>query len=45
VPIRLTPVRLKCAILGLTTLKMALHKSRGTPLPAGPTAADARDFS
>jgi nitrogen fixation NifU-like protein len=45
VPISLTPVRLKCAILGLTTLKMALHKSRGTPLPAGLTAADARDFS
>jgi nitrogen fixation protein NifU and related proteins len=29
----LTPVRLKCAILGLTTLKLALHKSKGTPLP------------
>jgi hypothetical protein len=26
-------VRLKCAILGLTTLKLALHKSKGTPLP------------
>jgi len=33
--IPLTPVRLKCAILGLTTLKVALHKGRGTPLPAG----------
>ena len=32
-PIPLTPVRLKCAILGLTTLKMALHKGKGTPLP------------
>jgi nitrogen fixation protein NifU and related proteins len=31
--IPLTPVRLKCAILGLTTLKLALHKSKGTPLP------------
>jgi len=31
--IPLTPVRLKCAILGLTTLKVALHKGRGTPLP------------
>jgi len=31
--IPLTPVRLKCAILGLTTLKLALHKGRGTPLP------------
>ena len=29
----LTPVRLKCAMLGLTTLKLALHKSKGTPLP------------
>jgi nitrogen fixation NifU-like protein len=29
----LSPVRLKCAILGLTTLKLALHKSKGTPLP------------
>ena len=29
----LTPVRLKCAMLGLTTLKVALHKAKGTPLP------------
>src|SRR4249919_560737 len=33
--IPLTPVRLKCAMLGLTTLKVALHKAKGTPLPAG----------
>ena len=33
--IPLTPVRLKCAILGLTTLKLALHKGKGTPLPQG----------
>ena len=33
--IPLTPVRLKCAILGLTTLRLALHKGRGTPLPEG----------
>jgi nitrogen fixation NifU-like protein len=33
--IPLTPVRLKCALLGLTTLKLALHKSKGTPLPEG----------
>ena len=33
VGIPLTPVRLKCAILGLGVLKLALHKSRGTPLP------------
>ena len=31
----LTPVRLKCAVLGLTTLKVALHKAKGTPLPEG----------
>ncbi len=31
--IPLTPVRLKCAILGLGVLKVALHKGRGTPLP------------
>ncbi len=31
--IPLTPVRLKCALLGLSTLKLALHKSKGTPLP------------
>src|SRR5215203_5598676 len=29
----LTPVRLKCALLGLGTLKVALHKAKGTPLP------------
>jgi nitrogen fixation NifU-like protein len=32
--IPLTPVRLKCALLGLSTLKLALHKAKGTPLPA-----------
>jgi len=31
--IPLTPVRLKCALLGLGVLKVALHKSRGTALP------------
>ena len=31
--IPLTPVRLKCAILGLGVLKVALHRSKGTPLP------------
>jgi nitrogen fixation NifU-like protein len=44
-PIPLTPVRLKCALLGLTTLKMALHKAKGTPLPAGLTGADGLDFA
>ena len=33
VGIPLTPVRLKCALLGLSTLKLALHKAKGTPLP------------
>jgi nitrogen fixation NifU-like protein len=31
--IPLTPVRLKCAILGLGVLKVALHRALGTPLP------------
>ena len=31
--IPLTPVRIKCAILGLGVLKVALHRSKGTPLP------------
>jgi len=35
VGIPLTPVRIKCALLGLTTLKLALHKGKGTPLPDG----------
>ena len=43
--IPLTPVRLKCAILGLTTMKIALHKVKGTALPAGLAGADDLDFS
>ncbi|HEY7208587.1 MAG TPA: SUF system NifU family Fe-S cluster assembly protein [Gaiellaceae bacterium] len=39
-PIPLTPIRLKCAMLGLTTLKMALHRAKGTPLPDGLTDLD-----
>jgi nitrogen fixation NifU-like protein len=31
--IPLTPIRLKCAILGLGVLKVALHKAKGTALP------------
>jgi nitrogen fixation protein NifU and related proteins len=38
--IPLTPVRLKCALLGLTTLKIALHKAKGTPLPDGLAGLD-----
>jgi len=33
VGIPLTPVRLKCALLGLGVLKVALHRARGTSLP------------
>ena len=33
--IALTPVRLKCAMLGLGVLKVALHRAKGTPLPEG----------
>ena len=42
VGIPLTPVRLKCAILGLGVLKVALHRARGTPLPEewGTSAGD-----
>jgi nitrogen fixation protein NifU and related proteins len=40
--IPLTPVRLKCALLGLGVLKVALHKAKGTPLPEewGTSAGD-----
>jgi nitrogen fixation NifU-like protein len=33
VGIPLSPVRLKCAILGLGVVKVALNRSKGTPLP------------
>ena len=39
VGIPLTPVRLKCAILGLGVLKVALNKAKGTPLPEEWTSA------
>ena len=42
--IPLTPIRLKCAILGLTTLKVALHKAKGTPLPEGLAGLDELDL-
>ena len=42
--IPLTPVRLKCALLGLTTLKVALHKAKGTPLPDGLAGFDELDL-
>jgi nitrogen fixation NifU-like protein len=31
--IPLTPIRLKCALLGLGVLKVALHRAKNTPLP------------
>jgi nitrogen fixation NifU-like protein len=31
--IPLTPIRLKCALLGLGVLKVALHRAKRTPLP------------
>jgi len=44
--IPLTPVRLKCALLGLSTLKLALNKAKGTPLPEEwSTLADDFEFS
>jgi len=43
--IPLTPVRLKCAMLGLTTLKVALHKAKGTPLPQGLAGFDELELS
>ena len=43
--IPLTPIRLKCAILGLGVLKVALHRSKGTPLPEEwSTLADELEF-
>jgi nitrogen fixation protein NifU and related proteins len=41
----LSPVRLKCAMLGLTTLKVALHKAKGTPLPEGLAGFDDLELS
>ncbi len=40
VPLHNNPTRLKCALLGLTTLKVALHKAKGTPLPEGLSGLD-----
>ena len=43
--IPLTPVRMRCALLGLTTLKVALHKAKGTPLPEGLAGFDELELS
>ena len=43
--IPLTPIRLKCALLGLGVLKVALHRAKGTPLPEEwSTLADELEF-
>jgi hypothetical protein len=36
---------LKCALLGLTTLKVALHKAKDTPLPDGLAGFDELELS
>jgi nitrogen fixation NifU-like protein len=41
----LTPVRLKCALLGLGVLKVALNKAAGTPLPEEWAGHDEIDFA
>jgi nitrogen fixation NifU-like protein len=41
----LTPVRLKCALLGLQVLKLALHKGAGTPLPEEWAGSDEIDLA
>lgn len=40
VGIPLSPPRLKCALLGLGTLKIALHRAAGTPLPEAWVGSD-----
>ena len=42
--IPLTPIRLKCALLGLGVLKVALNRAKGTPLPEEWAGADEIDF-
>ncbi len=45
VGIPLGPVRLKCALLGLGVLKVALHRARGTPLPEEWAGLDELQFN
>lgn len=42
--IPLTPIRLKCALLGLSVLKLALHRAKGTPVPEEWAGLDEIDF-
>ena len=43
--IPISPVRLKCALLGLSTLRVALHRHAGTPLPDGWAGMDEVDWA
>ncbi|TMK75100.1 MAG: SUF system NifU family Fe-S cluster assembly protein [Actinobacteria bacterium] len=45
VGIQLTPIRLKCALLGLGVLKVALHRAKGTSLPEGWEGLDDLELS
>ncbi|HWC32007.1 MAG TPA: SUF system NifU family Fe-S cluster assembly protein [Actinomycetota bacterium] len=45
VGIPLTPVRLKCALLGLGVLKVALNRAKGTALPAEWAGMDELEIS
>jgi len=42
--IPLSPVRLKCALLGLGTLRLALNRHSGTALPEGMAGMDEVDW-
>ena len=44
VGIPLSPTRLKCALLGLGTLRVALHREYGTDLPDGWAGMDEVDW-
>ena len=43
-PLAQNPARLKCAMLGLGVLKVALHRGAGTPLPEGFEGLEEVDF-
>ena len=45
VGIQLTPIWLKCALLGLGVLKVALHRAKGTSLPEGWEGLDDLELS